>query len=107
MISIRGLRKRLGTRNVLDGVDLDINTGESVVVLGPSGTGKSVLLKHIIGLMRPDAGSIEIDGEQLVGLRESEMNVIRRRFVTERFHRAGGPTLTEASHAVGVVEEFR
>ena len=80
MISIRGLRKRLGSRNVLDGVDLDINTGESVVVLGPSGTGKSVLLKHIIGLMRPDAGSIEIDGEQLVGLRESEMNVIRRRF---------------------------
>ena len=80
MISIRGLRKRLGTRNVLDGVDLDINTGESVVVLGPSGTGKSVLLKHIIGLMRPDAGSIEIDGEQMVGLRESEMNVIRRRF---------------------------
>ena len=80
MISIRRLRKRLGTRNVLDGVDLDINTGESVVVLGPSGTGKSVLLKHIIGLMRPDAGSIEIDGEQMVGLRESEMNVIRRRF---------------------------
>ena len=80
MISIRGLRKRLGTRNVLDGVDLDINTGESVVELGPSGTGKSVLLKHIIGLMRPDAGSIEIDGEQMVGLRESEMNVIRRRF---------------------------
>ena len=80
MISIRGLRKRLGSRNVLDGVDLDINTGESVVVLGPSGTGKSVLLKHIIGLMRPDAGSIEIDGEQMVGLRESEMNVIRRRF---------------------------
>ena len=80
MISIRGLCKRLGTRNVLDGVDLDIQTGESVVVLGPSGTGKSVLLKHIIGLMRPDAGSIEIDGEQLVGLRESEMNGIRRRF---------------------------
>ncbi len=80
MISIKGLRKRLGTRNVLDGVDLEIRTGESVVVLGPSGTGKSVLLKHIIGLMRPDAGSIEIDGEELVGLRESEMNVIRRRF---------------------------
>ncbi len=80
MISIKGLRKRLGTRNVLDGVDLEIRTGESVVVLGPSGTGKSVLLKHVIGLMRPDAGSIQIDGEELVGLRESEMNVIRRRF---------------------------
>lgn len=80
MISIKGLSKRLGTRNVLDGVDLEIRTGESVVVLGPSGTGKSVLLKHIIGLMRPDAGSIQIDGEELVGLRESEMNVIRRRF---------------------------
>ena len=79
MISIRGVRKRLGSKQVLDGVDLDVATGETVVVLGPSGTGKSVLLKHIIGLMRPDAGSIEVDGEQVVGRRESELNVLRRR----------------------------
>ena len=60
MIEIRGLRKRLGKKQVLDGVDLDIRTGETVVVLGPSGTGKSVLLKQILGLMPSDEGSIEI-----------------------------------------------
>ena len=80
MISIRGLRRRLGAKQVLDGVDLEIATGETVVVLGPSGTGKSVLLKHIIGLMKPDAGSIEVDGEQVVGRRERELNLMRRRF---------------------------
>ena len=67
MIEIRGLKKRLGEKQVLDGVDLDIGTGETVVVVGPSGTGKSVLLKHIIGLMQPDEGSIEVDGEEVVG----------------------------------------
>ena len=80
MIEIRKLAKRFGAQVILDGVDLTVQEGETLALLGPSGTGKSVLLKHIIGLMRPDAGSIEIDGEQMVGLRESEMNVIRRRF---------------------------
>ena len=80
MISIRGLRRRLGSKQVLDGVDLDVGTGETVVVLGPSGTGKSVLLKHVIGLMRPDAGSILVDGEEIVGRRERELNVVRRHF---------------------------
>ena len=80
MIAIRGLRKRLGEKQVLDGVDLDIETGQTVVVLGPSGTGKSVLLKHIVGLMKADAGSIEVDGEEVVGRPERELNVIRRRF---------------------------
>ena len=67
MIQIRGLTKQLGSKRVLDGLDLDIPKGETLVVLGPSGTGKSVLLKHIIGLMGPDRGSIEIDGENIVG----------------------------------------
>jgi phospholipid/cholesterol/gamma-HCH transport system ATP-binding protein len=80
MIEIRNLSKRLGTKQVLNGLDLDVEKGETLVVLGPSGTGKSVLLKHIIGLMAPDAGSVRIDGEEVVGLRESEMNVVRRRF---------------------------
>ena len=80
MITIRGLRKRLGSRQVLDGVDLDVAAGETVVVLGPSGTGKSVLLKHIIGLMRADSGSIRVDGEEVVGRRERELNSLRRRF---------------------------
>ena len=80
MIEIRGLRKRLGRKQVLDGVDLDIRTGETVVVLGPSGTGKSVLLKLILGLMPADEGSIEIDGEEITGRRESELNQVRKRF---------------------------
>ena len=65
MIRIRGLKKRLGAKQVLDGVDLDIAAGETVVVMGRSGTGKSVLLKHIIGLMRADHGSIQVEGEEI------------------------------------------
>jgi phospholipid/cholesterol/gamma-HCH transport system ATP-binding protein len=80
MITIRGLKKSLGGRNVLDGVDLDIPTGRTVVVMGRSGTGKSVLLKHIIGLMHPDAGTIDVDGQQVVGMRESGWNEVRKRF---------------------------
>ncbi|HEY6194348.1 MAG TPA: ABC transporter ATP-binding protein [Candidatus Eisenbacteria bacterium] len=80
MIRIRGLRKKLGVKQVLDGVDLDIPTGCTMVVLGRSGTGKSVLLKHVIGLMQPDAGSIEVDGEPITGLDERDLNEIRKRF---------------------------
>jgi phospholipid/cholesterol/gamma-HCH transport system ATP-binding protein len=65
---------------VLTGVDLEIKTGETVVVMGRSGGGKSVLLKHIIGLMTPDRGSIEIDGEEIVGIDERGLGEIRRRF---------------------------
>lgn len=63
-ISIKGLKKSFGRKNVLDGVDLDIKKGESFVVIGGSGTGKSVLIKCIQGLLIPDEGSIEIDGKQ-------------------------------------------
>lgn len=80
MIEIRGLRKVLGKRAVLDGVDLDVPTGSTVVVMGRSGTGKSVLLKHIIGLMRPDSGEIRVDGRNVVGLAERELHEVRRRF---------------------------
>ena len=80
MIRIRGLTKRLGRKQVLDGLDLDIQTGETIVVLGPSGTGKSVLLKHIIGLMTPDRGSIQVDDDELIGMKEKELNEVRKRF---------------------------
>ena len=80
MIRIRGLKKKLGAKQVLDGVDLDVETGESIVIMGRSGTGKSVLLKHIIGLMTPDEGSIEVDGVNIVGLSERDLNEIRKRF---------------------------
>jgi phospholipid/cholesterol/gamma-HCH transport system ATP-binding protein len=80
MIRIRGLCKRLGGRAVLDGVDLDIQQGQTVVVIGRSGTGKSVLLKHILGLMTADAGSIEIDGTEIVGLPERDLDEVRKKF---------------------------
>ena len=60
-ISIRGLKKSFGPKKVLDGLDLDIGVAESVVVIGGSGTGKSVLLKCILGLLEPEAGSIKIE----------------------------------------------
>jgi len=80
MIQIRGLKKRLGAKQVLDGVDLDIREGETMLIMGRSGTGKSVLLKHVIGLMTPDAGSIRIGDTELVGLSEQDMGPVRRRF---------------------------
>ena len=80
MIQLRGVSKRLGTKQVLDGLDLDIPTGITMVVLGRSGTGKSVLLKHIIGLMHPDEGRIEIDGEDVSHMDEAELDRVRRRF---------------------------
>ena len=80
MIRIRGLSKKLGNKQVLNGMDLDVDRGETVVVLGPSGTGKSVLLKHIIGLMKPDAGSIVVDGEEVATMNEAALIRMRRKF---------------------------
>ena len=80
MIAIRNLKKRLGGKQVLNGVDLEVRSGEAVVVMGPSGTGKSVLLKHILGLMMPEEGSIEVNGEEIVGRKERELNQIRKKF---------------------------
>jgi len=62
MIKVKNLWKKFGSTEVMKGLDLQVNTGETIVVLGPSGIGKSVLLKHIIGISKPDDGSIEIDG---------------------------------------------
>ena len=64
-IELRGLKKSFGAKSVLDGVDLEVGTGESVVVIGGSGTGKSVMLKCILGLLWPDGGSILIDGADM------------------------------------------
>ncbi|HET9327637.1 MAG TPA: ABC transporter ATP-binding protein [Candidatus Eisenbacteria bacterium] len=80
MIRIRGLSKRLGKKQVLSGLDLEIPTGETWVIIGRSGTGKSVLLKHIVGLMKPDQGSIEIDGDDIATMKEAEVNEVRKRF---------------------------
>jgi phospholipid/cholesterol/gamma-HCH transport system ATP-binding protein len=67
-ICVRGLKKSFGNHVVLNGIDLDLHVGESFVVIGGSGTGKSVLIKCILGLIQPDAGSIKIDGEEIIGL---------------------------------------
>ena len=74
------LHKRFGPKVVLDGLDLDVGVGESVVVIGGSGTGKSVLLKSILGLMEPEEGDIEIDGQSVIGLSTSEREKINRKF---------------------------
>jgi phospholipid/cholesterol/gamma-HCH transport system ATP-binding protein len=67
-IRIRGLQKRFGAKTVLDGIDLDIAQGESMVIIGGSGSGKSVMIKCILGLIRADAGSICVDGREVTGL---------------------------------------
>ncbi|WP_120496323.1 ABC transporter ATP-binding protein [Kiloniella sp. EL199] len=79
-IKIRGLTKAFGPKVILNDLDLDVYAGESLVVIGGSGTGKSVLLKCMIGLLRPDAGSIEIDGQEIIGLGNDDMEQVRRKF---------------------------
>jgi phospholipid/cholesterol/gamma-HCH transport system ATP-binding protein len=79
-ISLRGVTKAFGNNKVLRGIDLDVGVGESVVVIGGSGTGKSVLLKCILGLMRPDSGSIKIDGQETVGLSGRRREDVMRKF---------------------------
>jgi phospholipid/cholesterol/gamma-HCH transport system ATP-binding protein len=79
-IRIRGLRKAFGEKVVLDDLDLDLKRGESLVVIGGSGTGKSVLIKCILGLLEPDGGSIEVDGREVVGLKGDAREQINRKF---------------------------
>jgi phospholipid/cholesterol/gamma-HCH transport system ATP-binding protein len=79
-ISLRGVTKSFGPKKVLQGIDLDVAKGESMVVIGGSGTGKSVLLKCILGLMRPDSGSIKIDGQETVALADSGRADVMRKF---------------------------
>ena len=80
MIEVRQLRKSFGTQTVLDGIDLRIETGESVVIIGRSGCGKSVLLKHLIGLLQPESGEVMIDGENIVAMNERELLRVRGKF---------------------------
>ncbi|HET9225194.1 MAG TPA: ABC transporter ATP-binding protein [Thermoanaerobaculia bacterium] len=79
-IAIRELRKSFGPKLVLDGTNLDIEAGESLVVIGGSGTGKSVMLKHIIGLLKPDSGTVEVDGVAVEKLGNREITDFRRKF---------------------------
>jgi phospholipid/cholesterol/gamma-HCH transport system ATP-binding protein len=80
MIEARNLRRRFGTQPVLDGVSFRIENGESVAIIGRSGCGKSVLLKHLIGLLRPDAGEVLVDGENIGPMNERQLLRVRRKF---------------------------
>ena len=77
MIELRAVRKRFGEQVVLDGVDFTVADGETVALLGPSGTGKSVLLKHINGLIHPDTGQILVDGKNVALLTRDELATLR------------------------------
>jgi phospholipid/cholesterol/gamma-HCH transport system ATP-binding protein len=78
-VVLRGLRMSFGAQMVLNGIDLTVNRGETLAVLGRSGTGKSVLLKIIIGLQKPDAGSVNIHGQEVTGINLGKLNAIRRK----------------------------
>jgi phospholipid/cholesterol/gamma-HCH transport system ATP-binding protein len=77
MVTVRSLAKKIGQQEILRGVDLEVRTGETLAIIGRSGGGKSVLLKHIVGLMEPDAGEIWIQGENIIGMNERQLGAIR------------------------------
>lgn len=78
MISVKNLRKSFGSLEVLRGVTFDIQDGETVAIIGQSGCGKSVLLKHIVGLMKPDRGEIFVDGINMVLAKQNQLEQVRR-----------------------------
>ena len=80
MIEVRDLKKSFGAQPVLEGVSFGIENGESVVIIGRSGGGKSVLLKHIIGLLQPDAGEVFVDGENITRMDERQLLRVRSKF---------------------------
>lgn len=80
MIEVRDLKKTFGTQKVLDGISFRIEPGESVVIIGRSGCGKSVLLKHLIGLLHADSGEVIIDDENINAMDERQLLEVRRKF---------------------------
>src|SRR2546430_8100201 len=80
MIEVRDLKKSFGSNQILDGVNFQIEKGESVVIIGRSGGGKSVLLKHLVALLKPDSGHVLIDGEDVVPMNERQLLHVRHKF---------------------------
>ena len=78
-IELEKIEKRLGGRQILAGLELTVETGETMVILGVSGSGKSVTLRHIVGLMRPDAGRVIVDGEEITKFSESQLRHVREK----------------------------
>jgi phospholipid/cholesterol/gamma-HCH transport system ATP-binding protein len=79
-IEMKGVAKRFGPKIVLDGIDLTVNRAESVVIIGGSGSGKSVTIKCVLGILRPDSGSIRVDGEEVTGLYGAKRDAYLRKF---------------------------
>ncbi len=79
-LKLSGVRKAFGSNHVLNGVDLEVESGKSLVVIGGSGTGKSVMLKCVLGLLQPDSGSIKVDGQETVGLSANDRGEVMRKF---------------------------
>src|SRR5213080_2365067 len=79
MIAVRSLLKKIGQQEILRGVDLKISSGETLAIIGRSGGGKSVLLKHMVGLMEPDGGEIWIQGQNIIGMNERQLGAIRQK----------------------------
>lgn len=79
IIEVRGLRKKFGDREILRGIDIDVYKKETLVLLGGSGSGKSVLTKHMVGLMGGDAGSVKVDGKEISDLNERQLAIVRKK----------------------------
>jgi phospholipid/cholesterol/gamma-HCH transport system ATP-binding protein len=80
MIEMRDVRKSFGSKRVLDGINLKVEKGQSVVIIGGSGTGKSVMLKSVLGIIHPEEGSIHVDGEETIGIPARERKAVLSRF---------------------------
>ena len=79
MIALRDVFKRLGDRQILAGLSLNVPKGTNFVLMGPSGTGKSVTLKHVIGILKPDSGSVRVDGQEVPAMDHDQLMALRRR----------------------------
>jgi phospholipid/cholesterol/gamma-HCH transport system ATP-binding protein len=79
MIAVRSLAKKIGQQEILRGVNLEVQTGETLAIIGRSGGGKSVLLKHLVGLMEPNSGEIWVQGQNIIGLTERQLGEIRKK----------------------------
>src|SRR5438046_3228763 len=80
MIRVCSLKKKIGQQEILRGIDLEVETGEILAIIGRSGGGKSVLLKHLLRLLRPDAGRVVVDGIDITRLRSRQLEQVRRRY---------------------------
>src|SRR5689334_23040644 len=106
IISIRGVVNRFGEQVVHDGVDLDVYSGEVLGVVGGSGAGKSVLLRTMLGLRRPDAGTVSIEGKNLAEMSEAELLAAKRRYGVTFQHGALFSSLTVAQNIQFPLHEY-